>query len=244
MKSIIVTGAAGGIGRAVVGRLAKEGFSVLACDRDSAGLEKAVQAIQAEYPKSKVESAVFDVTDTAAVLRFGESLGKRAPDLCGLVNNAGIYLGRDLFQYKLEEMERVMAVNLFSAVQLSQIVGKILVGEKRKGVIINMSSISAFEGSSDALYGVTKSGLIGLTRSCAITFAPFVRVNAVAPGIVDTPLIEAIPKWRIEEFEKSERLKGRISPEAVASAVWFLVSDESRHTTGSVIDLNNGGYFR
>lgn len=158
-KTIVITGAAGGIGKAVVERVLKQGYEVLAVDIDAKGLKK-------------------------------------------------------------------------------------LLKTKSKGVIVNVSSISAFEGSSDALYGTSKAGLIGLTRSCALTFAPLVRVNAVAPGIVDTPLIKAIPKWRLAEFEKGERLKERIQPESVASAVWFLLSEESKHTTGSVIDLNNGGYFR
>lgn len=244
MPTIVVTGAAGGIGRAIVERLAREGYSILACDRDAEGLGSVVSDLRSRYSKISIESSVFDVCDLMQLQSFGEKLSKKVPDLFGLINNAGVYLGRDLFDYTAIEMESVLATNLVSALHLSQHVGRMLVKGKRPGVIVNISSISAFEGSSDALYGATKAGLIGLTKSCALTFAPWVRVNAVAPGLVDTKMIHAIPKWRLVEFEKGERLKVRITPEAVASAVWFLVSNESRHSTGSVIDLNNGGYFR
>ncbi len=244
MGTILVTGAAGGIGRAIVDRLASEGLSIFACDKDAEGLKQLVAEVRSKFSNIKVESEVFDISDCARVQSFGEILAQRVSGLAGLINNAGIYLGRDLFDYSVAEMQSVIAVNLFAAIQLSQTVGKILVKAQRKGTIVNVSSVSAFEGSSDALYGVTKAGLIGLTKSCALTFAPYVRVNAVAPGLVDTTMIQKIPKWRLDEFEKSERLKGRISPQAVAAAIWFLMSEESRHTTGSVIDLNNGGYLR
>ena len=242
MKTIVVTGAAGGIGSAIITRLADENMAIIACDKDAAKLEKVASQVRKKHPRTRLDTRHFDITDHKAMIHFGENL--RKTELYGLVNNAGIYLGRDLFHYSPDAMQTVLQTNLFSAIHLSQIVGNVLVKNKRPGVIVNVSSIAAFEGSSDALYGTTKAGLIGLTRSCALTFAPWVRVNAIAPGLVDTPLIDAIPKWRRKEFERGERLKGRITPASVAASVWFLLSDESRHTTGSVLDLNNGGYFR
>ncbi len=244
VEGVIVTGAAGGIGKAVCERVLREGLGVLAVDNNEKALKKLALDLGKRFPTSLVYPVLGDVGQESLSEATGKAAKASGLTITALVNNAGIYLGKDIFDYELEDMTLVLNTNLMSAIHLTKFWGRIWTKQKTKASIVNLSSISAFEGSSDALYGVSKAGLLGLTKSAAITLAPWVRVNAVAPGIVETPMLKLIPDWRFKEFAESERLKDRITPEAVASAVWFLLSQESRHSTGSVLDITNGGYFR
>jgi 3-oxoacyl-[acyl-carrier protein] reductase len=236
-RKVIVTGAGRGIGEAITRRVLAEGHEVYASDKDGARLAKLARKLRT----SKLHCQAVDVSDAVAVAQYFESLPKPPTDL---VNNAGIYLGKPLNDYSLAEIDTVLSVNVRGAILFSQLFGRARMKAKRSGVIVNLSSVSAFEGSSDPVYGTAKAALAGLTRACALNFAPYVRVNAVAPGIVNTPLIGKIPGWRLKEFRQSELLKDEIQPGDVADAVWFLLSDASKRITGSILDINNGGYFR
>lgn len=165
-------------------------------------------------------------------------------DVNALVNNAGIYLGRNLLDYSTQEIDRVIDINVKGAIYFSQYFGKLTFGHKRKGVIVNISSISGQEGSSDAIYGASKAAILGLTKSCAMNFAPFVRVNAVAPTIVSTEMMKVIPQWRQDEYLEQHLLKDKLLPEDVAETVIFLLSEQSRCYTGATFDINSGGYLR
>jgi len=112
------------------------------------------------------------------------------------------------------------------------------------GVIINVSSVSAFLGSSDPIYGASKAGLIGLTKSMAITLAPGMRVNAIAPSVVNTSMMDMIPPEVLKLYRQRELIPSGIEPEAIANAVLFLASSLSQNVTGSTIDVNNGVYLR
>ena len=111
-------------------------------------------------------------------------------------------------------------------------------------MIVNMSSVSGIEGSSDAIYGLSKAAILGLTKSCAMNFSPYIRVNAVAPTMVNTPMMGVIPDWRKEEYLSHELIHTPVMPEDVADTVVFLLSDKSKHYTGATFDINNGGYLR
>lgn len=109
---------------------------------------------------------------------------------------------------------------------------------------MNMSSVSALEGSSDAIYGLSKAAILGLTKSCAMNFSPYIRVNAVAPTMVHTPMMDTIPAWRKKEYLSHQLIDTPVLPEDVADTVVFLLSDKSKHYTGATFDINNGGYLR
>ena len=232
MQSIIVTGAGKGLGRAIAHQLLEDGARVHAVDREEAPLS----SLSAEFGSS-VECCQIDVTDYGAIEKFFRSLADLP--LFGLVNNAGILLGKGLFEYSPEEVARVIDVNLKGAIYFSRFFGHALLSRKAEGCIVNMSSSSIY-GGADPVYSATKAALVGLTKSCALKFAPYVRVNAVAPGIVETDLFAAISAEAIQRYRQAELVKKPLRPRDVAKTVGFLMSEAGRNYTGATFDLNNG----
>lgn len=234
-KVILVTGAARGIGLAIVDCCLREGARIVAVDCD-------VQA-RTVFATSNYERALvklLDVADSHAVEALFSEIG--IPD--ALVNNAGIYLGENILEYSEESLDRVINVNLKGAFYFSRCFAKAVLENKKQGVIVNMASLAGQEGSSDAAYGMSKAALIGLTKSTAMNFAPHIRVNAVAPTIVETSMAAQVPAWRLDEYRQSELVKQTVKPMDVAETVVFLLSSRASHYTGAVFDINNGSYMR
>ena len=238
-KKIIVTGAASGIGRAITLQCINYGATIVAVDINSTSLE----ALR-NFNKEKICIFTADVANYDQVENFFNAIEKsnKYPDC--LVNNAGIYYGKSVLEYSEQEIEKILAVNIKSAVYFSQQFARVKLKHKEQGCIINISSVSGQEGSSDAVYGLSKAALIGLTKSNAINFSPYIRVNAIAPGIVATSMIKAIPKKRLITYEEHNLLTDKITPEDVAYTAMFLMSDFAKNYTGTVFDINNGCYLR
>jgi 3-oxoacyl-[acyl-carrier protein] reductase len=235
-RTVIVTGAAKGIGKAITEKCLDEGWAVIACDKDEASLK----ALKKEHD---VKTFVLDVSDPQAIKRVFESFGKT--DLpYALVNNAGIFRGTKFLEYPLEAIDQLLSVNLRGPILCSQAFGALLIKQEEVGVIVNIASVAGQTGSADAIYGSSKAGLIGFTKACAMAFAPHIRVNAVAPGMVETDMWAQVSPERRLVFKSTELVKETIMPEDVAESVWFLLSDASKHYTGAVLDINNGFYFR
>jgi 3-oxoacyl-[acyl-carrier protein] reductase len=232
MRDICVTGAAQGLGEAIARRLIGDGYRVLAVDLQAERLS----ALQSEFG-SRIQCFTVDVSDYAAVERFMR--GVDSDYLCGLVNNAGIYLAKGIQDYSEGDVSRVLDVNLKGAIYFSKLFGECLLNRKQRGSILNISS-SSIDGGSDPVYSASKAGLIGLTKSCALKFSPHIRVNAIAPGIVDTELATTIPESVIELYRARELVKVPLAPEDVASTASFLMSEAGRNYSGAVFDLNNG----
>ncbi|MEK3902220.1 SDR family NAD(P)-dependent oxidoreductase [Paenibacillus sp. FSL R7-0179] len=237
---VIVTGAASGIGKAIVRHSLEAGAEVIACDLDGPRLEE----LKHEAATDKLYTYRLDVADYSEVEHFFTALQQEHAHVSGLVNNAGIYLGRSLLEYTPEEISRVMDINIKGYVYFSQAFGRMLLERKQKGVIVNMSSVSGQEGSSDAVYGLTKAAILGLTKSCAMNFAPSIRVNAVAPTMADTPMMGHIPAWRQQEYREHQLNPEPLLAEDVADTVIFMLSSRARAYTGATFDINNGCYLR
>jgi 3-oxoacyl-[acyl-carrier protein] reductase len=232
MQTVIVTGAGRGLGKAIVGQLLDDGWRVVAVDRDA----ELLGALEAELGND-VECCQLDVTNHDAIERF---FRLRADEpLYGLINNAGIFLGKNLLDYSPDEIARVIDVNLKGAIYFSKFFGQALLSRKAEGSIVNLSSSSIY-GGSDAVYSATKAALVGLTKSCALRFSPHVRVNAVAPGIVETDLVASIPAEVVQRYRDAELVRKPLRPEDVARTVGFLLSEAGRNYSGAVFDLNNG----
>lgn len=239
-KTIIVTGAASGIGKEIVSQCLKEEFTVIACDINKEPLEK----LNSDLPDTdKLFTYPVDVSDYLQVLQFFENIEKDQFQLYALVNNAGVYLSQNLLEYTAEEIDKVLNINLKGSIYFSKIFGEKLLNLKQKGVIINMSSISAMEGSSDAIYGASKAAILGLTKSLATNFSPYIRANTVSPTMVETPMMKVIPDWRKKEYFNNQLIHDPVTSKDVAETVLFLLSDKSRHYTGASFDINNGGYL-
>lgn len=239
-QKVIVTGAASGIGKAIVKQCLEEEASVIACDLN----HQALSALEKELDLAALHTYQVDVTNYPEVASFFAYVEKKHPEVTSLVNNAGIYLGKNLLDYDVENITKVLDVNVKGYIYFSQMFGKLLFPAKRQGVIINMSSVSGLDGSSDAIYGCSKAAIIGLTKSCAKSFSPYIRVNAIAPAMVMTPMMDAIPEWRKKEYLTHELIQGLIVPEDIAETAVFLLSDKGKHYTGATFDINNGGYLR
>ena len=237
-RIIIVTGAARGIGKAIALKCLAEGLSVIGCDKDSDALETLERTAGKGFT-----TAPLDVTDPLAIEAFFKALdGGEAP--YALVNNAGIFLGHKLLDHSLETINQTLDVNLKGTILCSQAFGALLINSQKHGAIVNIASVAGQAGSADAIYGASKAGIVGFTKTSAMAFAPFIRVNAVAPGIVETDMQAHVSPERRQVFKNLELIKETIQPEAVADAVWFLLSDASKHFTGAVLDINNGFYLR
>ncbi len=232
MKRVIVTGAGKGLGRAIAKDLASHGFGIVALDIDSMLLAEVKQSL-----RDSVTTARLDVSDETQVQDF--FTGLNPDEVFGLVNNAGIYLGKSILDYTADEISRVVSVNLIGAINCSKYFAKLMLPQPREGAIVNLSSSSIY-GGSDAVYSATKAALVGLTKACAMKFSPHIRVNAVAPGIVETDILKTIPTHVIEWYRKSELVKLPLQPNDVADSVRFLLSQDGKNYSGAVFDLNNG----
>lgn len=238
---VIVTGAASGIGRAIVLACLQEGAEVIACDFNKEALENLVSVAAAV---GKLHTYQVDVSCYDRVEEFFADIEKNHAEVNALVNNAGIYLGQNILNYNACDIDKVLNVNLKGCIYFSQGFGRLMIPNQRQGLIVNISSISGQEGSSDAIYGASKAAIFGLTKSCAMNFAPYIRVNAVAPTIVNTSMMDIIPKARQLHYLEQHLIPEMLLPEDVAETVTFLLSNKSRHYTGATFDINNGGYLR
>ncbi|MFJ8257106.1 SDR family NAD(P)-dependent oxidoreductase [Peribacillus asahii] len=240
-RKVIITGAASGIGKEIVKQCLHVGASVIACDINEYSLHELKRSIDDHYV---LHTYQLDVSKYEEVAKFFIYVETEHSDVDSLVNNAGIYLAKNILDYQADEIDKVLDINVKGFIYFSQMFGKKLLQSQRKGVIVNMSSVSGIEGSSDAIYGLSKAAILGLTKSSAMNFSPYIRVNAVAPTMVNTPMMDTIPDWRKEEYLNHQLIDTPVMPEDVADTVIFLLSDKSKHYTGATFDINNGGYLR
>lgn len=240
-KTALVTGACGGIGRAVVAALVAQGARVIAFDRDI----EAVAAL-AEGFGGACDPVAVDLGDATALQAVMKDVANRFEVIDILVNNAGVLSPHKLGATTLDDWHRLMAVNLDAALLLTQAVVPAM-KENHWGRLINISSYAWKSGGLTAgtAYSVSKSALVGLTYSSARELAPFgVTANAVAPAYVVSPMIME----QLSEEDRQRQLAaipvGRFcQPEEVAHTVRFLASPLSGFMTGTVVDMNGGLQF-
>jgi 3-oxoacyl-[acyl-carrier protein] reductase len=239
-KIVLITGATRGIGFAIAKVFAKAGAHVILNGRDNNRLDKVVNDI-AKYATQDVDRLCFDVSDPQMVKEGFQALFKMTKGLDVLVNNAGVLDDALLGMVTPEQIERVYGVNAFSALYCSQYAARLM--QRRKGgSIINVSSIIGVNGNEgQAVYGSSKAALIGMTKSLAKELAPSnIRVNAIAPGFIDTDMARSIPDEIFQQRLDSIKM-GRIgNPEEVANTALFLASNLSSYVTGQVIGVDGG----
>lgn len=245
-KVAIITGAGAGIGQATAILFAKEGAKVVVADLDQTGGEETVGII-----KEEGRDAIFvkvDVSKAADVKEMVKTTVETYGKLDILVNNAGIYLQADAVETAEEDWDRILAVNLKGVFLCT----KYCIPEMIKGgggSIVNIGSEAGIVGIGDQVaYNVSKSGVISLTKSTAIDFAPHnIRVNCVCPGRTLTPLVEKViaeaedPEGKRRVLSEDRPLKRMGRPEEIAAGVMYLASDESLYATGSILSID-GGY--
>ncbi len=238
-KVALVTGGAQGIGAAIVERLAAEGASIAVVDINA---EKAAEtAARATQAGVTARSYPVDVASTEAVAKLVEQVLKDFGRVDILVNNAGITRDGLLMTMSEQDWDLVLAVNLKSIFNFTKALSRPMIKQKG-GVIINISSVVGLMGNGGQVnYSASKAGVIGVTKSAAKELASRnIRVNAVAPGYIQTAMTEKLPEKAREallQYIPSKRLG---VPEDIANAVLFLASDLASYVTGEVLRVDGG----
>jgi 3-oxoacyl-[acyl-carrier protein] reductase len=236
-KTVLVTGATRGIGRAVCEACAEQGARLIVTGRNEALLADVVAAI----PGAEHLHYVMDVTNDDNVKAVFDDLLQKKIFVDCIVNNAGVMIDATLQMATMDVYEQIYKVNVQGSISVAQKAIKHML-RKRSGSIINLSSIIGTNGNAgQTIYGSSKSAIIGFTKSLSKELAPLgIRVNAVAPGFIDTDMTAGMDEKFYKKNVESIGMRRIGTPQDVARVVVFLASDLSGYVTGQVIGVDGG----
>ena len=238
-KVAIITGTGKGIGEATAKLFAKEGAKVVGCARTFENADKVAKEIIAAG--GEAIAVKVDVSNKADVDRLFKTTMEKYGRVDILVNNAGITDDARLVKMTEDQFDRVVAINLKGTYLCGQAAAQIML-EQGSGVILNTASVVGVYGNfGQTNYAATKFGVVGMTKTWAKELSPKgIRVNAVAPGYIATPMVEAMPEKVLNMMREKTPLRRLGTPEDVAYAFLYLASDESSFATGAVLNLDGG----
>jgi 3-oxoacyl-[acyl-carrier protein] reductase len=238
-KVALVTGSAQGIGLATAVRFAAEGARVVVADLRPQAVDAAVAGLRAAGGRAM--GCVVDVTDRPGIDAMVASVRAEWGRIDVLVNNAGITKDARLAKMTSAQFDAVVAVNLKGVFECTQAVADTMVAQG-SGSIVNASSVVGLYGNfGQTNYAATKAGVIGLTKTWARELGPKgVRVNAVCPGFVRTPILETIPEEVLQKMVAKVPLGRLGTPEEIAAVYAFLASDDASYLNGAVIEVSGG----
>lgn len=238
-KTIWITGASSGIGRATAVVCAQEGATVVLSARNLEELEKTQQLVRSFGHEGKV--IPMDVSSAESIKIAFRELRGYTKNLDGLVNCAGILRDALIGMIGVENIDSVMHTNVYGLILVLQNAARLMMTQK-SGSIVNVSSIMGKRGNEgQVVYGASKAAVIGATRSAARELAPAnVRVNAVAPGVIATNMTSRIPAVKMEALKQDIKMGRLGTAEEVAWVISFLLSDRSRYVTGQVLGVDGG----
>lgn len=240
-KVVLITGASRGIGKAAAIEFAKKGYNVVINYVSNDDAAKNLKKYLTENYDTDVMTCKCDISDEVKV----KEMVKQVIDYFGkidvLVNNAGIAIDVAFDDKTVENFRKTLDVNLIGPFIVSREVGKYML-EQKSGVIVNVSSDDAYEGYYEFSldYDASKAGLINLTHNLSKYFAPYIRVNAVAPGWIETEMNSLLDKEQMNEIENKYYLKRLGKPEEVAKAIYFLASDDATYINNEVLRVDGG----
>jgi len=232
----MITGAGKGIGKAIAERLSKDGFFILLADIDKAGVEETVTAIG----NDRATGYMTDITDEGQIKLLFDVTEKKYGKIDVLVNNAGIIRDNMIWNMEAADFDAVINVNLRGTWLMCREAAKKM-KLQQGGRIINISSRAWLGNAGQTNYSASKAGVIGLTRSLALELGKYnIAVNAVAPGLIDTPLTQKLSKEVLEKLINAQPTKTMGKPEDIANVVSFLASEETGFLTGQTIYVDGG----
>lgn len=234
----IVTGGSRGIGRAIAELLAAAGMDVTFTYRDNAN---AANDVVEKNPGKKIAAEKVDVRDSAACAAFVEKIFDRAGKIDLLVNNAGVIRDNPLAALEDDDVRAVLETNVTGAFNMARAVVPYMVS-KRRGKIVNISSVSGEKGGrGQTNYAASKGAINAFTKALAVELAPRnITVNAVAPGVVETEMSQAVRDLAGDQVKSRILLRRFGKPEDIAHAVWFLSSTYADYITGEILHVDGG----
>ena len=238
-KVAIITGGAQGIGKAGVKKLATEGATVIIWDINEEKANATISELSAV--SSKIYFNLVNITSYESVQSAAESVYNKYGSIDILINNAGITKDATLVKMSPEQWQQVINVNLTGVFNCTKSVAPFMI-EKKSGRIVNTSSVVALYGNfGQTNYVAAKSGIIGMTKVWARELGrKGITVNAVAPGFIATEMIETVPEKVIDMLKEKTPLGRLGTPEDIADAYMFLVSDEAKFINGHVLSVDGG----
>lgn len=238
-KVAVITGGAQGIGKSAVKKFAEEGAVVIIWDVNE---EKANSTIEELKPVSnKLEFYKVDVTSLDSVSNAAKQIIEKHKKIDILINNAGITRDASFLKMTPDQWKQVIDVNLTGVFNCTKAIAPYMV-ENKHGKIVNTSSVVGLYGNfGQTNYVATKSGIIGMTKVLARELGrKGVNVNAVAPGFIATEMVETVPEKVIDMLKEKTPLGKLGDPEDIANAYLFLVSEEAKYITGTVLSVDGG----
>jgi NAD(P)-dependent dehydrogenase (short-subunit alcohol dehydrogenase family) len=253
-KTIIITGAGSGLGRAAAERLATEGANLLLVDIDAAGLDATRQAIDASGGAGRVVTRVANVADETEVRGYVQAAVEEFGTIDGFFNNAGIEGHQNMTEdFGAEEFDRVVSINLNGVFHGMAAVLEVM-HRQGHGAIVNTASVGGIRGvGNQSGYAASKHGVVGLTRNSAVEYGQFgISINAIAPGAIMTPMVEESLKqidadnWQEvgRQFVSVNPMQRFGEPSEVAALVAFLLSGEAGFINGAVITIDGGQSYK
>ena len=242
-KNVLVTGGTRGIGEAISREFAKKGYDlIINYVNSNEKAQNLKQELEKEY-NIKVLPIQADISNEIAIKNMVDTAIKEFGKIDVLVNNAGIVIDREFEDRTVEDWKKTLDINLIAPFVLTKLVGKEMMKQK-SGAIINISSTNGINTyyPTSVDYDASKSGLISLTYDSAVQFAPYVRVNCVAPGWVNTEMNKELPEDFVKEETERILVKRFAEPEEIAKVVTFLASEDASFVNSTVIKVDGGWY--
>lgn len=253
-RVVLITGGGSGLGRAAAVRLATEGAKLALVDVSEAGLAASVEAIAEVAPAAEVLTLVADVSNEADVARYVDETVARFGRIDGFFNNAGIEGRQNLTEdFTGAEFDKVVAINLRGVFLGLEKVLKVMRGQG-SGKVVNTASVGGIRGvGNQSGYAAAKHGVVGLTRNSAVEYGQFgIRINAIAPGAIWTPMVENSmkqldpenPRAAAEQFIQANPTKRYGEAPEIAAVVAFLLSDDASYVNAAVVPIDGGQSYK